>query len=229
MVFPTRWLPLRYPPFALIILSAAQIAMFTEGTGRPPQAGLHLPRERSLERFVAPTLSALFSHADITHLVNNAVAQIALGAPLEGVHGALRFVTVYLASGFGGTLVYRAGWILRPEPAHVVYVGASAAVYGIVGAYGAHLAINWAELYFRWLWLLGVAALLASEAALAATAAEQQSHTTIAYSAHVGGGMYGALLGVLVLRNARVLVCEQKLRIVCTLILCIGSAALLSS
>lgn len=182
------------PPVLLALLTLSQLVAFrhTEPTG---PLGLHLGDDRG--RWYQP-LTSLWLHADRYHLANNMAAQCVLGAFVEARHGHWRFALVYAAAGAGGMLLYRAHWCLVVRPRVVICVGASPAVYGLMGAYSANLALNWREMPLRWLWLAAAAATLAAEAALYAL--DPQPH--VAYASHVGGALLGVTTGLLVLRNA---------------------------
>jgi membrane associated rhomboid family serine protease len=77
--------------------------------------------------------TAMFLHAGPIHLAFNTFALYLFGNLVEGSLGTARFVAVYLLSGlFAGT----ASFALNPPGA--VGVGASGAVFGILGAWLAY-------------------------------------------------------------------------------------------
>jgi rhomboid protease GluP len=80
-------------------------------------------------------LSAIFLHVDLTHLLSNMIALYALGTQLEGPFGYRRFLTVYLLSGLAGSAF---SYLLTPAPS----LGASGAIYGLLGALVAFLLRN---------------------------------------------------------------------------------------
>ena len=71
--------------------------------------------------------TATLLHSGILHLLFNMFALFSLGAQLEGYAGHVRFTTVYLVAGLYGSL---ASYALSPS----VSVGASGAVFGVIGA-----------------------------------------------------------------------------------------------
>lgn len=77
-------------------------------------------------------LTALFLHADSTHLVNNMLILFLIGSRLEKVVGKLRFLVVYFLSGILAGVVSM-GYNMHQERL-VMAVGASGAVFGLVGA-----------------------------------------------------------------------------------------------
>ena len=74
-------------------------------------------------------VSAMFLHASLLHLAFNMLALYWLGTIVEQAVGSLRFVLVYFASGLAGS----AGALLFTDP-FTPTVGASGAIYGIMGA-----------------------------------------------------------------------------------------------
>ena len=73
------------------------------------------------------------------HLFSNVVAQLMIGSSLEADIGSLKFAALYLLSGFGGILFSALSSDMRS-------MGASTAVYGLVGAYLSFMIINWGYL-----------------------------------------------------------------------------------
>ena len=74
-------------------------------------------------------LTSMFTHAQVWHIVFNMMALYLLGPQLEMVLGRLRFAVLYLLSGLvGSATVY---WL---APASSLTIGASGAVFGLMGA-----------------------------------------------------------------------------------------------
>ncbi len=74
-------------------------------------------------------VTAMFLHGSVLHLAFNMFALYWLGSIVEDALGSWRFVLVYFASGLAGS----AGALLLSSP-YAVTVGASGAIYGIMGA-----------------------------------------------------------------------------------------------
>lgn len=72
--------------------------------------------------------TAMFLHANVTHILFNMWALYLFGPALERRFGSLSFVALYVAAGIGGGSLYHA--VGRIEPA----VGASGAIFGLMGA-----------------------------------------------------------------------------------------------
>lgn len=75
-------------------------------------------------------LTAMFLHGGPAHIAFNSWALYALGFETERVYGTPRFLVLYLLAGLGGGV---ASYALNPNPS----VGASGAIFGLIGALGA--------------------------------------------------------------------------------------------
>jgi membrane associated rhomboid family serine protease len=73
-------------------------------------------------------ITAAFLHANLFHLGMNMVVLWIVGAPVEQAIGRVRFLALYLVSGLAGSA---GALLLSPD---VVTVGASGAIFGILGA-----------------------------------------------------------------------------------------------
>jgi membrane associated rhomboid family serine protease len=78
-------------------------------------------------------LSAIFVHFDVVHLVSNMAVMLIVAPPLAHQLGPLRFVLVFLATGFAGNV---ASHVI--SPAVGLKAGASGAIAGVLGALGGH-------------------------------------------------------------------------------------------
>jgi membrane associated rhomboid family serine protease len=72
--------------------------------------------------------TAMFLHANLTHVLFNMWALYLFGPSLERRFGSASFATLYLAAGLGGASLYHAVGRLVPA------VGASGAIFGLMGA-----------------------------------------------------------------------------------------------
>jgi membrane associated rhomboid family serine protease len=86
---------------------------------------------RQLHRLITP----IFLHGGIGHLMANSYSLKSMGLNVETAFGASRFLATYLVSGIIGNVVSA---IQSPNPA----VGASGAIFGLVGAYYTFLSRN---------------------------------------------------------------------------------------
>lgn len=88
-------------------------------------------------RFLTP----IVLHIGLLHLLMNTLALFYLGSAVERVYGNLRFLFIYLAAGFGGTL---ASFIFSPT----LSAGASGAIFGCFGAL-LYFGLIYPSLFFR--------------------------------------------------------------------------------
>ena len=79
-------------------------------------------------RLVTP----MFLHGGLMHLLFNMFSLFIFGPELEKIAGKARFITIYLLSGIFGNI---ATYFLQPPD--YASVGASGAIFGILGAFGA--------------------------------------------------------------------------------------------
>lgn len=77
-------------------------------------------------------LTAMFMHASIPHLVSNMVILLLIGAAVEGELGHLPYAVIYLVSGLIGNMLTVWWDVMLGDPTWSV--GASGAVFGIIGA-----------------------------------------------------------------------------------------------
>lgn len=76
--------------------------------------------------------TAMFLHSGIRHLFNNMLLLFVLGSVLERLLGSVRYAALYLAGGIAaGTAMHL--WRMK-SGANVVCVGASGAVFAVIGA-----------------------------------------------------------------------------------------------
>ena len=80
--------------------------------------------------------TAMFLHAGLIHLFFNCFGLFIFGKLVEGVYGHIRFTAIYLLSGLsGGVLSY----LFHPS---AIAVGASGAIFGILGAFAAYFVVH---------------------------------------------------------------------------------------
>jgi membrane associated rhomboid family serine protease len=147
-------------------------------------------------------LTSMFMHAGVLHLVGNMVFLVAFGEQLEANYlGPLRFLALYLLCGLAADALQ----IAVDPNSTIPNVGASGAIAGIMGAFivvfpGDQIqawVLNFAGLVptrlsagvFIGLWFL--LQLISGFGSLAETSAGEGG---VAYFAHIGGFIAGALL-----------------------------------
>jgi rhomboid protease GluP len=80
-------------------------------------------------------ITPVFLHGSILHIAFNMYALLAIGAGLESHYGHGRFLALYLLSGFTGNV---ASFLFSSAPS----LGASTAIFGLLGAEGVFLYQN---------------------------------------------------------------------------------------
>ena len=131
-------------------------------------------------------LSYMFMHANFSHIFFNMFNLWMFGAAMENFWGTRRFIIYYLACGIGAGLLY------AMIPGMHVTVGASAAVYGLLLAFGMTFPNEYIYLYFlmpikaKW-FVIGYALIELFEGIFV-------SYDGIAHFAHLGGMLVGLLL-----------------------------------
>jgi membrane associated rhomboid family serine protease len=88
--------------------------------------------------YIWQILTFQFMHGGIMHIFLNMLTLYFIGRMLEAGIGKKEFLRLYLISGaFGGLLQIGCSWIAPQHFGSVAVVGASAGVFGVVGAYAA--------------------------------------------------------------------------------------------
>jgi membrane associated rhomboid family serine protease len=127
-------------------------------------------------------LTSLFVHGSIIHILFNMYSLFVLGPELERLVGRWRFLALFLLSGFGGSVA-----VLLSSPGSAV-IGASGAIFGLFGAYfviARHLGGNSRQLIIVIVINLVIGFIVPG----------------IAWQAHVGGLLVGALVAFLLVRT----------------------------
>lgn len=129
-------------------------------------------------------LTAVFAHGGFVHLALNMLALWMLGQILEPMLGRGRYIALYLISGFGGSV---AMVVIAPGTSTV---GASGAIFGLMAALliiGRHIGAN----------VTGILVILAINFAFGFFV------SGIAWEAHLGGAIVGALIALIYTRTRR--------------------------
>ncbi len=131
-------------------------------------------------RFVTP----IFLHVNFLHVGLNMLNLIMLGIFLERLLGSARFVLIYLVTGVVSVI---ASYYFAPD---VISVGASGAIFGLVGAYSIFVLVH--RRAFR---RGGVFALLWLVVIIGINLGIGLVIPNVDNSAHIGGLLSGCLLG----------------------------------
>jgi len=132
-------------------------------------------------------LTSLFLHGNWGHLTNNAFCLFAFGAALEKKSGSLGFIIIYLLSGIGGNLLFS---LLE---VHSSAIGASGAIFGIICS--MVFADPKAFVMTPGTPLPLPIFLFAPYYIMNEFYAMGDQTTNVAHAAHIGGGIFGALVG----------------------------------
>lgn len=135
--------------------------------------------------------TAMFAHLDTSmfHILFNMYALWAFGRELEFVLGRSVYIGFYLLSGIGGSVAVQLWGYTSPDAFTSPTVGASGAIFGVLGA-TLVLFYKFQQNFTSLLILLAINLVIGF-----------LPGTTIAWQAHVGGLLVGALLGLLLYRK----------------------------
>jgi membrane associated rhomboid family serine protease len=161
---------------------------------------------------VAVTLiTSLFLHGGFVHLMGNMIYLWVFGGAVEDVLGRVRYVIFFILCGVIGSLTHT---MLFPAST-VPSIGASGSIAGILGAFLVlrprarvvtllPLIVYWAMVEIRAVFLLAIwFAMQFFNGFLSIAAAHRtQEVNGIAWWAHVGGFIFGAVIGAVARRTA---------------------------
>ncbi|MDF2544172.1 MAG: hypothetical protein K0S47_3890 [Herbinix sp.] len=85
-------------------------------------------------------LTSMFLHLDLEHLVNNMVVLLFMGSYLEKAVGKLKYIMIYLGSGILAGIASISYNMMKDSP--VSSIGASGAIFGVVGAMVVIIIVN---------------------------------------------------------------------------------------
>jgi len=214
---PFKWPTTPYVMWSLVVINF--VVYFIQAVGTPDQlehvdhvAGLipvALTHGGVPGALPAPLtlITSMFLHANFLHVFGNMLFLFVFGDDIEEVLGHWRFLAFYLACGIGAGLTF----VLNDPSSTTELIGASGAVAGVIAAYLLFrpCAKMWCllgiiPLHIRAYWVIG------SWAILQVVEVSTQEQDGVAYWAHVGGLIIGAILFI-VMRPAcvRLLDCAQ--------------------
>ncbi|XP_030747626.1 protein rhomboid-like [Sitophilus oryzae] len=172
----------------MILLSIIQIALYYIGYNKP----LIFDHLRRYE--VWRYMTYMFTHSSTLHLFNNVIFQLAVGLPLEMVHG-WRVIVIYCAGVLGGSLFQS---VIYPDEN---LTGGSAGVHSFFTAHIATVIMNWREISQPIAQLIFFGFFTVCDTVYKYITYGNQNSTS--YIAHLGGAICGLLVGVNILRNLR--------------------------
>jgi membrane associated rhomboid family serine protease len=150
---------------------------------------------------------SMFAHGGWAHLVGNMLFLVAFGIRVEDRLRPARYLFLYLVSGYAATAL-QAGVelaFMTEEDTNIPGIGASGAVSGVLGAYVvlfpfARIVSLLLPMFFLRVPALGLLPVWFALQALAGTYGllhPEQEFVGIAFFAHVGGFLAGAILATL--------------------------------
>jgi len=134
-------------------------------------------------------ITSMFLHGGLLHLFFNGFALYMFGPYLEQIIGSRRFLAIYFASGLAGGLAYAATYYFGILPASIPALGASGAIYGILGA----VAVLRPNLPI-YMWFVPMPMKIAALVWVALSLVETFQVTGVAGAAHLGGLVVGAAM-----------------------------------
>lgn len=151
--------------------------------------------------------ASMFAHGGWAHLVGNMVFLVAFGIRVEDRLGTARYVLLYVVSGYAATALQggvELGW-MSDEYTNIPGIGASGAISGVLGAYlvlfpFARIVSVLLPMFFLRIPALGLLVVWFALQSLEGTyglAHPEEEFAGIAFFAHVGGFVAGALIATL--------------------------------
>jgi len=146
-----RWLriPIERPvvtPVLLVVLAVIYIPMMLS----PQINNLFIEWGANVKRVLDSTgwhgvlegewwrlITSTFLHGSILHILLNGYALYAIGMELEAFTGRARFAAIYAVAGLAGSVASFAF-----SPVNVSSVGASGAIFGLIGALGVYFGLH---------------------------------------------------------------------------------------
>ncbi|TXG70863.1 hypothetical protein EZV62_005798 [Acer yangbiense] len=135
-------------------------------------------------------ITCIWLHAGVIHLLTNMLCLVFIGIRLEQQFGFVRIGIIYLVSGFGGSVL--SSLFIRNS----ISVGASGALFGLLGAMLSELITNWTLYTNKAAALLTLLVIIAINLAIGIL-------PHVDNFAHIGGFLSGFLFGFVLLPRPR--------------------------
>ncbi|XP_027364250.1 RHOMBOID-like protein 2 isoform X1 [Abrus precatorius] len=142
-------------------------------------------------------VTCIWLHAGIIHLLANMLSLVFIGIRLEQQFGFLRIGIIYLVSGFGGSVL--SSLFIRDH----ISVGASGALFGLLGAMLSELITNWTIYSNKAMALLTLLVIIVINLGIGIL-------PHVDNFAHIGGFLVGFLLGFILLPRPQFGWLEQR-------------------
>ena len=165
---------------------------------------LHGFKNLTLDGFFVPVLVSMFLHGGWLHLLGNMLFLFVFGRSVEDRYGHLKFLLLYLLSGFAGASLH----ILLNAGSRLPSIGASGAIAGVLGAYficfpRARITTLFFLIFFFWrvelpaVLVLGYWFLIQFVTGYQMLAIQSATGGGVAWWAHVGGFLTGLVLALI--------------------------------
>ncbi|MBN4064547.1 rhomboid family intramembrane serine protease [Dehalococcoides mccartyi] len=138
----------------------------------------------------------MFLHVSFFHMATNLFGLVIFGSMVERIFGTKNFIVVYATAGVMGNVI---SFLAGPNPG----VGASGAVFGILGAFGVYLLLN-----RRMLGQMGRQQLTSIGVIVAINIVLGLATTGIDNAAHLGGLLAGGFVAYLIAPRERLISVE---------------------
>jgi membrane associated rhomboid family serine protease len=144
----------------------------------------------------------MFLHGDFLHILFNMWGLFIFGRDIESSVGSGRFTLLYFLSGIVGGMAYVFYMLTYaaeydPRAAFVPAIGASGAVFGVMGSFAVLYPRRPVAFFFYFLPIIAPAFVAITLMGLIQTLlALALPFSSIAYTAHVGGLAVGMLMGL---------------------------------
>jgi membrane associated rhomboid family serine protease len=163
----------------------------------------------SLPEALLTLATSLFFHGGVVHLLGNMVYLWVFGDDVEEHFGPAKYILFYIACGAAGSLSHTLMYPGSPIPS----IGASGSIAGVLGAFLVFhprarivtlfpIVVSWALAEIPALVFLPIWFALQFINGWAALSSQTQQMVGIAWWAHIGGFVFGAIVALVVKRKA---------------------------
>jgi rhomboid protease GluP len=147
--------------------------------------------------------TSIFLHGDFLHLLFNMFMFLLIATSFEEKIGAKKFLAIYLVTGFFAALfhVLLVPLFVGDFNPNIGLIGASGAISGILGAYAVSYPKD--RVYFPIIFIIKMPVLVAGliYLSLQTMYTFADSGSNVAYLAHIGGFISGALIAFIFIKN----------------------------
>jgi membrane associated rhomboid family serine protease len=184
----------------IIVCVAAYIFQFITGFWRNEFLILNLTFIPELA-FTKPWvfITSMFLHADLNHIFFNMFVLLMLGQTLERRIGSKKFLTLFIVSGIIGNVGYLTTAYISNNT-FVPAIGASGAVYGVVGA----LAILYPRMPVLIYGIIPMPMIVTAFLYVMIDFFGLFMPTGVAHGAHIGGMIVGIIFAIIERTNVRI-------------------------